>query len=414
MQISEMREKHFAFFAGFFNRMISMTFKTELHAALIKYDLADLSIAGVAGLAIALLTLFFCVVPITNISGSRDFVVFWATGQQLANHANPYDSDAMKRIEHHAGLDAGHTYGFMRNPPWGLSLAFPLGFVGLRVGATLWSLAQFACLIGSVLMLWRLYGRPNTPLHWLGFSFAPALLCVIMGQTSLFPLLGYVLFLRLHRSRPFLAGASLWLCMLKPHLFLPFGVVLLAWIVVTRSYRILAGAAAAMAASCAVMWLLDPAAWSQYAQMMRTVGIEREPVPCLSILLRLWLSPMTIALQFLPVALGCAWALSYFWPRRHTWDWMKDGSLLMLVSLLLAPYSWIYDDGLAIPSLLHGAYMTRIRPLMAVLAFASILIEAELIGGIKISSHYYLWTAPAWLAWYLFATRFKRAPTEKP
>jgi hypothetical protein len=86
-------------------------------------------------------------------------------------------------------------------------------------------------------------------LNYLGYSFAPALVCLIVGQTSLFALLGLVLFLRLHRTRPFLAGVSLWLCALKPHLFLAFGVVLLAWIIVSRCYRILLGAASAMAAA---------------------------------------------------------------------------------------------------------------------------------------------------------------------
>jgi hypothetical protein len=82
---------------------------------------------------------------------------------------------------------------------------------------------------------------------------------------------------------------------------------------------------------------------------------------------------------------------------------MKDGSLLMLVSLVLAPYSWVYDDALALPALLRGAFLTRFRPLLLVLTFASILVEVELLRGIRISTPYYLWTAPAWLAWYLLA-----------
>ena len=111
----------------------------------------------------------------------------------------------------------------MRNPPSALLLTLPLGFFGLRAGALLWSLFLLACLVLSVRMLWAMHGRPRNQLHWLGYTFAPALDCLMSGQMSLFVLLGLVLFLRLHRSRPFLAGASLWLCMLKPHLFLPFG-----------------------------------------------------------------------------------------------------------------------------------------------------------------------------------------------
>ena len=380
-----------------------MASKTELATNRAKYDIVDLSIVGVTGLALALVALFLFVAPLTDVSGVRDYLAYWATGQQLVHHANPYDADAIMRIEHSAGHPANDSVMLMRNPPWSLPLAYPLGFLGFRVCSLLWSLVLLACLIVSVRILWRMYGRPSTPLHWLGYSFAPALLCQMMGQTSIFALLGYVLFLDLHGRRPFLAGICLWLCALKPHLFLPFGVVLLAWILVSRSYKILAGAAVAMAASCAITFCMAPAAWSEYAHMMRTAGIERDHIPCLSVALRFWLSPQTVWLAWLPAALGSAWALGYFWSRRHAWDWMKDGSLLMLVSLVLAPYSWVYDDALALPALLRGAFLTRFRPLLLVLTFASILVEVELLRGIRISTPYYLWTAPAWLAWYLLA-----------
>ncbi len=390
-----------------------MANSTELSSPRPKYDIADLSIAGVMGLMFAYTILFICVLPLEGkLAGGRDFVVYWATGQQLVHHANPFDEKAMQRIEQGAGLDAKYKVGLMRNPPWAMAIAYPLGFIGLRAGALLWSLILLGCLTGSVLMLWQMHGSPGNNLHWLGFSFAPALLCVSMGQTSLFALLGYVLFLRLYSKHQFLAGLSLWLCALKPHLFLVFGVVLLAWIVLSKSYKILAGAAVAMAASCAAVYCIDPAAWSQYAQMMHTYGIETEPIPCMSILLRLWLSPKAMWLQFLPAALGCVWALGYFLTRRHTWDWMKDGNLLMLISILVAPYCWIIDESLAIPALLQGAYLTRFRTLLVVLALATVVIEAELMSGRPLFSNFYLWTVPTWLTWYLCATRIKRKQAE--
>ena len=386
-----------------------MASKTELPTFRAKYDIVDLSVAGVTGLAVALVALFFFVLPTTNIAKTSDFIAFWATGQQLVHHANPYDVDAITRIEYSAGRPVNRSVMLMRNPPWGLPLAFPLGYLSVRVGSLLWSLALLSCLIVSVRILWRMHGRPSAPLHWLGYSFAPAVLCLMMGQTSLFALLGYVLFLDLHRRRPFLAGLSLWLCALKPHLFLLFGVVLLAWILLSRSYKILAGVAVAIAASCAITFFIEPLAWSEYAQMMRTTGIESDHIPCLSVALRFWLSPQTVWFAWLPVSLGSAWAFGYFWTRRHAWDWMKDGSLLMLVSLILAPYYWVYDDTLAVPALLRGAFLTRFRPLLVVLAFASLLIQGELLCGIRMSTAYYLWTAPVWLVWYLCAIGFKRA-----
>lgn len=382
-----------------------MASKPERSAVPEKYDIADLSIAGVTGLAFTLIVLFLCVVPLTDIASGRDFVVYWATGQQLVHHANPYDGKAMMRIEHSAGLTAQTGVMLMRNPPWALPLAYLLGFVGLRTGALLWSFALLACLVASVRLLWQMHGSPGNYLHWLGVSFAPAVLCLMMGQTSLFVLLGLVLFLRLHRSQPLLAGMSICICALKPHLFLSFGIVLLAWILFSRNYKILAGVTVAISASCAAAFCIDPSGWGDYAHMMRTTGAVTEQVPCLSVALRVWLSPQTMVLTYLPAVLGCVWALGYFWRRRHAWDWMKDGSMLMLVSLLTAPYSWIYDDCIAIPALLEGAYLTRSRKLLAILALASVLLEGEFFTSVKLFSFFYLWSAPAWLAWYLYAMK---------
>jgi hypothetical protein len=164
-----------------------------------------------------------------------------------------------------------------------------------------------------------------------------------------------------------------------------------------------AGTAVAVAASCGLVYCIDPTAWTEYLTMIRTSGVIQEYIPCVSVALRVWISPHATWIAYVPSALGCAWALGYFVMRRHNWNWMRDGSLLMLVSIAVAPYCWMFDQALAVPALLQGAYVTRSRILLAVLAFTSVLIDAELVDGIKMASILFLWTAPAWLAIYLFA-----------
>jgi hypothetical protein len=382
-----------------------------------KYGYGDQAIAIVSGLSFALIAVTVCTIPFaSNIYGARDFVIWWATGQQLAHHANPYDTAALMKIEQAAGLsvNSSPSYIFMRSPPWALPLTMPLGLAGLRLAGFLWSVLLLASLVASVHWLWRLYGLPDNKRHWLGAAFAPAVLCLLMGQTSLFLLLGYVLFLRLHRSRPFWAGASLCLCAVKPHLFLVIGVVLLAWVLVSRSYKVIAGGAAAMIASCCLVYLVDPSAWVQYAATMRGSGINQEAIPCISIMLRQWLSPENLWFQYVPTIAGCGWALHYFWKRRRTWDWVRDSGPVTLVSVLVAPYYWMNDQVIAIPALLDGAIRTRSQMLLIVLASASIVIEAELLRGIPLSSNLYLWTAPAWLAWYLLACSTANQPAHEP
>jgi len=343
-----------------------------------------------------------------SLLGSRDFVVFWATGQQLVHHANPYDPATLLQIERGVGFSSDYAVMYMRNLPTALPLVYPLGWLGLQAASIAWTVLLLGCLYFSVLMLWKMHGRPRNSRHWLGYSFGPALISAIAGQTSLFALLGLVLFLRLHRTRPFAAGLSLWLCMLKPQLFLPFGLALLAWIVVTRGYRLLLGTATALAASCVLTYLIDPMAWTQYLQMVRRSGIESEFIPCLSGLLRNWISPGSVWLQSVPAIVACGWAVRYYWRRRLEWDWQRQGSMLMILGLMTAPYAWVYDACVLIPALLEGAYATRSRTVLLTLALLSALVEVALGANLFHRTAFYywtLWTWPAWLAWYLWACR---------
>lgn len=370
-----------------------------------KADFADLAIAMACGLAFASLAIALSMMPrIAALAESRDFIVYWSTGQQLVHHGDPFNPAVMGSVEHATTFSAKGSY-YMRNPPWGLPLVWPLGFLSARVAALPWSLLMLGMLALSVHLLWTMFGRAGTHLEWLGYCFPPALICVFLGQTSLFLLLGLVLFLRLHRDHPWGAGAALWLCTLKPHLFLPFGVVLLVWIVLTRRYKIVLGLMAAMAVSCAATQIIDPAAWSQYLHWASHSGIAQESIPCLSVVLRELLDPSARWIPFGPGALACVWALFYFWPRRHDWDWIEHGNLLMLVSLLAAPYCWLNDQSLALPALLYGASRTSSRTLLWVLAAMYIVLEGEALRFFWGPQVLYLWPAPAWVAWYLFATR---------
>jgi hypothetical protein len=259
--------------------------------------------------------------------------------------------------------------------------------------------------------MWQILPQPRRYLDWLGYCFPPALFCVILGQTSVFLLFGLVLFLRLQKNHPFWAGAALWICTIKPHLFLPFALALLAWIFVSRAYRVLGGGIAATIAGSIVTALVDPAAWSQYLHYVHTSVMTHEFTACFGDVLRDWINPNAEWLAFIPAIFGSIWALYYFWANRDEWDWLEHGSLLVLVSLLVAPFGWIFDQSLALPAVLVGAARSKSKLLVSALALIYILIEVE-VNRFDLHSAAYLWTAPAWLIWYLFArasTREARA-----
>jgi hypothetical protein len=342
-------------------------------------------------------------------AANRDFIEYWAAGQQMIHGANPYDGEAILRLERAVGLDSNKPK-ITFSPPVAFFLVLPLGFVSAKTGVILWSLALLTSLSISNWILWMLNGRPASRLHLLGYFFAPVLACQMAGQLGTFLLLGVVLFLYFHQSQPYLAGTALLPFSLKPHLFLPLAIVLLLWSIDQKVYRILAGFSAILLATCVLTLCFDIHVWSQYSEMMSSTGVLGAFVPTLSAMFRLIIHRNAVWLQFLPEAGACVWAIWYFWTRRSRWSWMDQGLLVFLVSVACAPYAWFTDEAMLLPAVLAALYRVvnsgrSVLPLGLIGGTALI----EVLASVKLTSPFYLWTVPAWLGWYLYAFCAKTA-----
>jgi hypothetical protein len=138
-------------------------------------------------------------------------------------------------------------------------------------------------------------------------------------------------------------------------------------------------------------------------------------IPTLSVLFRLALDRNAIWLQYIPAAAACVWALWYFWTRRAAWNWLRHGALLLLVSVLCSPHGWIFDEVVLLPAILAGLYAAEdSRLLQVLLLLMSGIVVLEFLNGAKPVSPYYIWTAPAWFAWYLVARAHARKKTTQP
>jgi hypothetical protein len=338
-------------------------------------------------------------------AAERDFISYWSAGQLLRHGQNPYDFVAVHSLELKAGRDPKELLLMMRNPPTAFFLAYPMGFAGPKTSLIAWMGVLLGTLSLAILFIGKTFGTPNDRWQLLGYIFAPAYACLMAGQFGIVMLLGVTLFLYLHRTRPFLAGMAFALCALKPHYFLPFGLVLVLWSANRKSVRILAGFFTMVAAICAVAWALDPHAWTQYSQMMKAGGALNEVLPILSAQLRLLIDPQAAWIQFVPEVGACIWASWYFWSRRSSWNWNDHGLLVLLVGALCTPFGWFFDESVLLPAVVAGIYraIERRRPVwpVGVICGAALL---EILAGPEVISRYFLWTTPAWLGWYLYAT----------
>ena len=339
-------------------------------------------------------------------AAERDFISYWSAGQLIIGRQNPYDRTAVRALELEAGRNPSEPTLVMRNPPVAFFLVVPLGFTAPKTGLVAWLLGLMGATLLASVLIWRLNGRPDSLVHLMGFAFAPVLACLMAGQFGIFLLLGVLLFLSLYRNWPIAAGAGLLLCALKPHLFVPFGIGLVLWSIEDkRGYRIFAGFGIALVASCLFAGFVDPHTWAQYSQFTKGGAALNDVVPTLGAELRLLIDPGAVWIQFVPEALACLWAVWYFSTRRACWDWSDHGMVLLLVGAICTPYSFFTDEAMLLPAVLAGLYrqVAGRRQFWPLIVIAGAAL-AELAMNVTIVSRGYLWTTPAWLAWYLFAT----------
>jgi hypothetical protein len=332
-----------------------------------------------------------------------DWLSYWSSAHQMVQHADPYDRPAARAIEDFMGLHSKWGPMITRNPPSALFLMFPLGYMSAEHASVVWRFLLLACLALSVHNIWIAFGKPRTQWHWVAYCFMPALTTVALGQSTIFALLGFSLFLRFYSTRPYLAGAALSLCAIKPHLFIPFGIALLGWILARRAYTIIVGAAASLLLESLFPLIFDPLVWQHYRNMITSDRIEEQFLPCIGVLLRFAVNRHAMWVEFIPAAVAGLWAAWYFYRNRDSWDWKTHGTLLLLVSVVATPYLWMADYALLLPGILVALYVQprAISILLAMMSAATI----QTLHGAAANSPFYLWHSIAWLAWFLYCMK---------
>jgi len=363
-----------------------------------KKTATPLQIAGAAVLLLACLGLLSA--ALSRNAANRDFICYWSSAKLLLAHKNPYAGPAVLAVENAAG--GGYREPFlMRNPPWALFVVAPLGLFSARVAAFLWLLALIALALLAIKSL-RMGCKPPPLVVYL---FAPVLGCAMAGQTSILLLAGIAFFLKYHEERPWLAGLALLLPAMKPHLFLLLWPVILIEGVRRRSWRLLAGLGAGLVAAATFPLLFDAHIVSHYFAAMRAEHIEGQYLANLSFLLR-WMVPgHPVWVQFVPGILGLALGGRYYWRRRNLWDWRVDGAALLLVSTLVSPYSWPFDQLLLLPAIIHVCSVRPGRRWAPWLAVVNGVVVVLLLLTTPLSSPAYAWSATACLIWYVWARK---------
>jgi hypothetical protein len=339
----------------------------------------------------------------------NDFVAYWAVGRLLLEGGNPYDVQAILELQRSIGSRFVEA-GVVRNPPWTLPLLLPFASLDFAPGWYAWTLSQIALVGGCAALLWRLFEGRARPAVAIGltFAFPPALFVALGGQIGGLLLLGLTGFTwAIIRRRDFLSGLFLALLTLKPHILLPFGIAVLLWSVKERRLRPLAGAAVGVAAGSLVALVLQPEIFSQYLEFARVQVPEEDLVSTPGASLRLLLGFDRFWIQWVPTAAGIVWVLFHFNRRSGSWDWRREMPLLAAVSWLAAPYGWVYDMVILVPTILDTAIRIELTGdrRLARRALAGYLLSGVAVWTQQLafgSGVIHAWVGPAVLAGWLW------------
>ena len=87
----------------------------------------------------------------------------------------------------------------------------------------------------------------------------------------------------------------------------------------------------------------------------------------------------------------------------------------MLVSVLVAPYSWFMDQVVLLPAIMKRVYAGTAPEKIAVLAVLSAVVEFTNLRGVPLGNMpVYSWSAAWWPLWYMWTLAGEKAPAPQP
>jgi len=343
-----------------------------------------------------------------------DYVEYWAAGRLNLSGGNPYAGDQLLPLERAVGIRTEVV--MMWNPPWTLALAMPLALFSYPISRLMWLILSIMMILTATSWTWTLLGG-STQKRWLAsviaFTFFPTIIVLRNGQIGPVLLLGVAGFLHFeHKKRYWLAGAFAALLAIKPHLLYLVCISILVWSIGRRRWGILGGGALILLSATLTAMMFNPHVITQYL----SATVAESPLvwmtPTFGSLLR-WLLGFELKwLAFIPMVAGIFWLGLYGLRHRADWLWADRIPLLLLVSVVSAPFGWSFDQVVLIPALLQVMIqmfaISRGRIVYGgIISYLAINIAAFAIHA-RFHDFWLIWLAPALLIWYLLAQRWSR------
>jgi hypothetical protein len=291
--------------------------------------------------------------------GRIDALEYWSANQLADNNMNPYSGSEMFKLQRSI-LPMSEPI-MMWNPPWTLSIFDPfLRIQNFNSFTQIWFIGSILAYVSSCWILIRLFindSKIDIPLLIVILSFSPFLSALSLGQISVWPLLGFSLFLLSTRqSNPLVCWIGLVFMSIKFHLFLA-----LAPVIALYSYKqnYLRSALILVTISPAIYIIFEPELFLTWFKITLGISAADNAIPArtwatttlpsliqLTSGYRIDYTILSLALIFI-VALICAKT-----KLQRFIDLKLVVILVLLISLPLMPFAWFFDYTVIVPALI--------------------------------------------------------------
>ena len=341
----------------------------------------------------------------------NDFVEYWASSRLLLMGKNPYSLPELSSLQKSVGRNDDKPL-IMWNPPWTLTFLIPFGFLDFPIADFLWLVFNCAIMLFCAKHIWTIYegSISHCRLAWaVTFLFAPTVVALLTGQIGPLILLGVVGFLHFEMRKQYgLAGASLVLVAIKPHLIYLLWPALLMWAIERRRWDAIFGLCLGLFSVSMVVLVLDPAAFNEYRLLHLTAPHPTpfdQETPTLGSALKNLVTPESSLSQFLPSLLGMFWLPFYWKTYKSNWQWSHQMPVILLVSLTTTFFAWTCDQVVLLPALLQGTVWCldnrfRASTFLPMTFYLVVNFGAPLLKFFTPHDFWYFWLALTWLLIY--------------
>lgn len=339
----------------------------------------------------------------------RDLGAYWVAAHLIRK--NPYSYQLVEQFYRQAFRSNGKAIPMViTNTPLAIVLLMPLSMFSYHMIFALWTLFNILIVSGCAFVFWRsLHTAPSLAPALLSLVFGPTEVLLTHGQFSGLVLLGITLFLvMIEKRRDNLAGLSLLLVFLKPHIAAVFLLAVLLWTIQSKRWAILISASMAVLACALAPLALNSHIYAEYFEFSRSFAQKTVYYPNLGGLIYSLSGNRTAA--YLPQIAGVIWFAIYWRKHRFNWNWKTHGMVVLLVSLASTYYSFPYDGVIALPALIAAYAAGEVAIFLVCFIVTDACFALYLSNSMRFTSSDYmvLWWVPCgFLMMYILSLKIK-------